>query len=138
MQAYLPLCAVYRTHIHTITAPDRWRLDYKIHSNTQLAIMLKIQAEHRLNNSYRCIYYICLTYVVYTSFPKNFEKSLKRSSDADLSNRRNGAMATSMHLALRRMREAYCYYNLIRITSIYSISIWKELLIEYDRTHPLC
>ena len=81
--------------------------------------------------------YIRLTYVVCTSFSKNFEKLLKRSSDADLSNRHNGAMATG-HLALRRMREAYCYYNLIHITSIYSTTIWKEFFIEYERIHPLC
>ena len=53
----------------------------------------------------------------------NSEKLLKRSSDEDLCNHHNGVMATTVHLALRRMREVSCYSNQIRIISIHSISI---------------
>ena len=46
-------------------------------------------------------------------------------------------MATTKHLTLTRMREMSCYYNLIDIISIYSISIWKEFLIEYETIFTL-
>ena len=128
-----------RTHWHTITALIVWPLDHNRHSSKQFAIMLNYKQSTGLTISIdaQILLYISLTYVVYTSFPKNFKKILKMSSDAYLSNRHNGAMVT-WHLALRHMREAYSYHNLIHITSIYSISILKELFTEYERINQLC
>ena len=58
--------------------------------------------------------YIRLANLIYHNiFPIHSEKLLKMNSDAELCNRHNGAMTTTVHLALRRMREMSCHYNQI-------------------------